>query len=152
RVLAIDDDVSKRWLAAFEHHETRCEKLGALHLLSHGVYAFKADAYTGRTDLILGETPSTEDIQAAAALVLTEWKLVRDGEDHAAKAVEGQIQARRYANVELGAFELRTIRYVVLVSREPIKTLTDQQEGDVTYRFINVAIVPGTPSTEARRS
>lgn len=55
RSIVVDDEVRSKWIKAFEIHETKCEKLGALHLLLHGVWAFKADATGGKTDLILNE-------------------------------------------------------------------------------------------------
>ena len=37
RSIVVDDMIRERWKTAFINHETSCEKLGALHLLSHGV-------------------------------------------------------------------------------------------------------------------
>ena len=36
RQLVVDEDVRKKWRKAFRSHETACERLGAVHLLSHG--------------------------------------------------------------------------------------------------------------------
>ena len=79
RSIIADDDVRKKWLSAFDYGETKCEKLGALHLLSHGVWAFKAHGEKGRTDLILSEPlPDSSIIEkTSTALVLTEWKVVK---------------------------------------------------------------------------
>ena len=55
RSIIADDEIRNKWLSAFSDGETKCEKLGSLHLLSHGVWAFKAHAEKGRTDLILNE-------------------------------------------------------------------------------------------------
>jgi hypothetical protein len=42
RILLIDNDVRQKWRDRYiENRETGCEKLGALHLLSHGILAFK---------------------------------------------------------------------------------------------------------------
>jgi hypothetical protein len=56
--IAADDEVRRRWQTAFEQGEAKCEKLGAAHLLWHGIFAFKIDAYKGRTDLVFGEPRS----------------------------------------------------------------------------------------------
>jgi hypothetical protein len=36
RQIVVDEDVRKKWNAAYKRHETACERLGAVHLLSHG--------------------------------------------------------------------------------------------------------------------
>lgn len=76
RSLAIDGQLRKRWLDAFDYGETRCEKLGAVHLLSHGIWGFKVSAAGAATDLILSERPllgSGLNVSVAEFLVLTEW-------------------------------------------------------------------------------
>jgi hypothetical protein len=152
RTLSVDDAARVRWLDAFEY-ETRCEKLGALHLLAHGVYTFKADAGTGRTDLILG-TPLqvSDDVRSASVLVLTEWKLARPADDVAEIARVGRRQVERYAQIELGGFELRDTRYVVIVSRAPSVVPPVETIGDVMFKYINVVIEPLRPSDWARRA
>ena len=153
RLLTVDDSIRSTWKGAFDKHETQCETLGALHLLSHGIFAFKADADSGRTDLILGEPVIlSDDVRAAAAMVLTEWKLIRTGDDPAAKALEGLKQVRRYSRVELGGFELRDHRYVVLVSDRSAPVPPTEYEGTLAYHYINIAIAPDKPSVESRRS
>ena len=54
RTIVVDHDIRKKWKSAFNTGEIACERLGAVHLLSHGIWAFKADALGERTDLILG--------------------------------------------------------------------------------------------------
>jgi hypothetical protein len=156
RTLTVDRRVVRvRWNEAFDEGETECEKLGALHLLSHGIYAFKADAGSGRTDLILGEPLSVnEDVLSTAALVLTEWKLVRDDDDPVFKAREGKTQAERYANVELAGIELRSHRYVVLVSRRSITAQIPRMELDqgITTHYVNIVVHPLSPSDHSRRA
>lgn len=151
RTLSIDEAARSRWIDAFAY-ETRCEKLGALHLLSHGVYAFKADAGTGRTDLILGTSLQIgDDVRSASLLVLTEWKLARDGDDIAEIARVGRRQVERYAQVELGGFELRDARYVVIVSRTPSVVPPVETIGNTMFKYVNVVIDPPRPSDWARR-
>jgi hypothetical protein len=55
RSIMVDANVRKNWTTAFTEGETECEKLGAVHLLSHGIWAFKVDAAGGRTDLVYQE-------------------------------------------------------------------------------------------------
>jgi hypothetical protein len=152
RTLAVDADVRERWAKAFAVGETRCEQLGGLHLLSHGIYGFKADGGTGRTDLILGDRLMVNDeTRAAEAMVLTEWKLAREGDDPAAKCVEGREQAEIYSVSELGGFELRRHRYVVVVSPGRETMLPSEVVGEVTYHYVNIAIDPDSPSDDSRR-
>lgn len=44
RLIAVDDDVRTKWRAAYAISETKCERLGAVHLLQHAIWAFKANA------------------------------------------------------------------------------------------------------------
>jgi hypothetical protein len=79
RLIIADEEIQNRWRKAFEKGEPVCEKLGAAHLLSHGIWAFKAEEKSEQTDLILGEpirTILTQVESTAEALVLTEWKKV----------------------------------------------------------------------------
>src|ERR1700722_5384768 len=77
RSLIVDADISRKWKKAFGTNEVACEKLGSVHLLSHGIYAFKVDASGARTDLVFNEPPPDALLaQAVEGMVLTEWKLV----------------------------------------------------------------------------
>ncbi len=151
RTLMVDELARERWKEALSN-EPHCEQLGAVHLLSHGVFAFKADAGTGRTDLILGEPVRVnEEVESVEAMVLTEWKVVRES-DAGAKATEGRTQAERYASMELAGFELRRHRYIVLVSSKPEVMPASETVRDVTYHFVNIAVERDRPSVEARRT
>ena len=44
RSIVADKDLRRKWSEAFELGETECEKLGAAHLLVHGIWAFKVNA------------------------------------------------------------------------------------------------------------
>jgi hypothetical protein len=150
RTLMVDDVVRERWKQALSF-EPRCEQLGAVHLLSHGVFGFKADGGTGRTDLILGEpVRPNEEIESVDAMVLTEWKVARKN-DAIAKAYEGRAQAERYAALELAGFELRRHRYIVVVSATPEAIPLAETIGGVTYHFVNVAVERASPSVESRK-
>jgi hypothetical protein len=52
RSIAVDEDLQSKWLTAFEEGEPTCEKRGAVHLLSHGIWAFKVQAGRAITDLV----------------------------------------------------------------------------------------------------
>ncbi len=151
RMLAVDEDVRTRWERAFAQGETRCEQLGGLHLLSHGIYAFKADAGSGRTDLILGDRLLlNDDVRAAEAMVLTEWKIAHSDTEAALKFKEARQQAAIYATNELGGFELRKHRYVVVVTTTQAPIPASDIADDVTYHYVNIATDPRAPSAQAR--
>jgi len=153
RSLVVDDQLRDRWLTAFEKNEPACEKLGAVHLLAHGVYAFKANAEGGATDLVLSSPPRDTDLAAAEFLVLTEWKRIVDDGDAATKALEARAQTHAYRNHMLAGVELRTVRYIVLVSERQLASCpADLLEDGVRFKHINVAIDPDSPSKLARRA
>lgn len=149
RSLLVDDQLKFRWLAAFDdEREEACERLGAVHLLSHGIFAFKAHAEGGRTDLVLGGQVdvTAPAIAGSEVLALTEWKMVRKERDRQAKAKSARIQADHYARGVLAGVELRATRFVVLVSRAHGAAVPDEHDEDVIYRHINVVIDSASPS------
>jgi hypothetical protein len=103
--------------------------------------------YAPATLLVLrlpaGHTPSE-------AVVLTEWKIVRDTSEREQKAKDALKQARIYAGSLLGGIELRQYRYLVLVSENRLQEIEDIQEGDIVYRHINIPVNPKPPSRAAR--
>ena len=141
------------WTSAFESRETRCEQLGAVHLLSHGIWGFKVSSAGAATDLVFSEPLENEVAtvrRTARAVVLTEWKLVRTADELEEKAAEARTQAQLYSAGLLGDIALKNTRYVVLVSRKRLRQLADPQEGGVTYRHVAIVIDPDPPSVEAR--
>ena len=150
--IAADHDVQKRWEMAFDTGERTCERLGACHLLLHGIWSFKADAAGARTDLVLGEQQGVWERaeRTAEGLVLTEWKLVRNQKEVAIKAEEARGQARRYTTTPFGGFELASRRYLILVSKDRLDTPPDVRDDDVTYEHVNIAVAPKVPSVDAR--
>jgi hypothetical protein len=95
RSIVVDEALRNRWQAAFDEGEVRCEMLGAVHLLSHGIWAFKVDAKGARTDLVYQEPlldlkPAT---RAAEGLVLTEWKKLARGNNGNAMFSSARAQA-----------------------------------------------------------
>ena len=150
-LIAVDDEVREKWHTAFKRvrGEERCEQLGAAHLLWHGIYAFKVHAgKAGRTDLVFPE-PHGDPETYADALVLTEWKKATksDASKQFAQAVR---QAKNYAHGPLAGNELHSYRYAVVVTEQEVELPPDDTHNGITYRHINIAIDPHTPSRAAR--
>lgn len=154
RSIVADPDVATRWRGVFEKGETACEKLGSVHLLLHGIWAFKASAEGERTDLVLGGPLqlTTHAESAVEALVLTEWKRVNSPSEGRQKAAQALAQAERYSAGILGGFELATQRYLVLVSAQELAVPDDLQRGDILYRHINICVTPTVPSRAAAQT
>lgn len=150
RSIVADKDIQRKWEDAFKSGETECEKLGAVHLLSHGIWAFKASEAGERTDLVLGEplTDISEAESVADALVLTEWKVIRKAKELEQQANKAYKQAKRYSCGVLAGFELANYRYLVIVSEKNIYDMPPviNDDNSITYKHINVAVKPTTPS------
>lgn len=153
RLLVVDQDIRRKWQEAFEKHETACEKLGAVHLLSHGIWAFKVNAPGGATDLVFGNpVEQHEQImrKTARALVLTEWKVIKRSEEMMTKAQEARDQAAIYSGGVLGDTELKRTRYVILVCQSDLAPPDDVMDRAVTYRHVILPTSPEVPSAMAR--
>ena len=89
RCILADNRYREQWKTAFEDGEPSCEKLGATHLLWHGIWAFKVDAAGGRTDLVMGNRIDNlvQIEKIALGIVLTEWKRATSDSDVEAKYV-----------------------------------------------------------------
>jgi hypothetical protein len=153
RQIVVDDEIRTKWKNAFSKHETVCERLGAVHLLGHGIWGFKAES-KGATDLVFGNPigrhmPRSRRI--ARALVLTEWKLVKKPNDSDEIAKQARSQVRNYAAGVLGDLELKRTRYVVLVTKKDLLPPKDVDDGVITYRHIVIPTDPEFPSVDARR-
>ncbi len=150
RSIIVDESMADRWKKAFNKGETSCEKLGAVHLLAHGLWGFKVSGAGAATDLVLQEqsiTPASNIESKAEALVLTEWKKVKDPNEFESLAQSAKKQAGAYTSGILSPVELRLIRYLVFVSKKQVPALHDDvQENGITYRHINIAVDPATPS------
>jgi hypothetical protein len=155
RLLAVDADFSDKWRAAFEEGgERHCEKLGAVHLLWHGIFAFKIAALGAGTDLVFPDEPIEASLaqRGIEGLVLTEWKVADEG-NAASRFQEARNQAQLYQQGPLVSSELTGYRYAIAVSltnlaREAVPD--DMVIGGVVYRHINIAIGPKDPSVQAR--
>ena len=148
RLIVADVDARARWQRAFAVGELACEKLGGVQLLHHGIYAVKSNAAGERTDLVLGTrfalTPKIQ--RSADAMALTEWKLVRDPAKLDDAITQARGQATRYGAGSLAGFEISSVRFLVTVSLDVLDEKPDETIGAVTYRHINVAVDPSTPS------
>lgn len=155
RMLVVDTEASAKWKAAFAAGEVACERLGSVHLLSHGVYAFKVDAIGARTDLVYNEPPSDASLaQAVEGIVLTEWKIAKDADGAVAAARAARVQADLYSQGALAGLELTSHRYVIVVTPKilPQGTLGPDERTDsgAIYRYVNIAIEPDVPSKVAK--
>ncbi len=122
-----------------------------MHLLRFGIFGFKADTTGARTDLIFGDCLNTVTplLEASDALVATEWKLVRADSEVDAIALKGRNQLGLYTAGPLLGIEIRRTRYVILVSEGQLHVPEDSVVGEVTYRHVNIAVNPRTPSKAA---
>lgn len=153
RRLVADKYYRKVW-DDHENDEIDFEKLGGEHFLLHKIWAFKINAAGERTDLVLQTSFSCNDplYKSADGLVLTEWKVVTkgNGESEVNEAIN---QLKLYASGSVYALELAKYRYIVIVSKKRIHDFeTEREENGITYRIINIAHNPDTPSVEVRKS
>lgn len=155
--IACDEVLRKRWKAAFKlthgKAEPRCETLGAVHLLSHGIWSFKAHGpggAGGRTDLVLAgplEASIAAKIEEIAdALVLTEWKIAKTPADVESQTAKAIAQAKNYGNGVLAAVQLRSTRCAVIVTEHQARVRAPETAEGVEYRVVNVAVDPVSPS------
>ena len=150
RSIVADIDFRKKWHRAYKAGETACEALGAVHLLSHGIYAFKVSAAGGITDLVFQDPVRPNAHQHVDGMVLTEWKkAVGRNVEQAFGAARRQ--ARLYAPGVFSGSELTRYRFAVVVSDEPATTPSDLELEGVLYRHILLVINPSTPSKLAKR-
>jgi hypothetical protein len=154
RLIAVDDEVRKKWQAAFASGEVDCEKLGAVHLLGHGIWAFKINASGGRTDLVYQEPAGSliKEQQYAEGFVLTEWKVAKSAAEVETKCREAREQTKLYTSGVLGGTELTGYRYIVVVSEKEIRLPEPHYDGGIEYRYVNIVVDPSTPSVAARNA
>lgn len=134
--------------------EVECEKLGAVHLLGHGIWAFKINASGGRTDLVYQEPAGglIKEQQYAEGFVLTEWKIAKSAAEAEGKSREARDQTKRYTSGVLGGTELIGYRYIVVVSEKEVKLSETLTEDGIEYRHVNIVVNPSAPSKAARGS
>jgi len=157
RSILADSDINDKWQRAFDtRYEPNCEKLGAAHLLLHGIYAFKITSEHERTDLFFNDRPLDElNLSAIVdAFVLTEWKCIYERDDYRSKAAQARTQSDLYTAGVAAGMELTDRRYIILVSQEDIPELSrlDSIDNRVEYKHLNIVINPGSPSERAKRA
>lgn len=148
RSIVADRLFREKWQTAYGEGEVACEKLGAVHLLLHGIWAFKVDTAGARTDLVFQEPASdlSNAQRYANGFVLTEWKKASPGDTSGRSFEEARLQAHRYSQGALAGSELTGYRYAVVVSRHQLDVPDDLIEDVVVYRHINIAVDPRIPS------
>ena len=148
RLIVVDEQLREKWQAAYAAGEVPCEKLGAVHLLQHGIWAFKVDAVGERTDLVYQDRAGdlSDEQQYIRGFVQTEWKKVTESSDSERQFQQARAQAQRYAQGALGGSELADYRYLVVVSEQQVERPHDLNDGGIMYRHINIAVDPETPS------
>jgi hypothetical protein len=153
RLLVADEEVRAKWQRAFARGEVACEGLGGAHLLQHGIFAFKVTAQGERTDLVFGEPLEIGEAErtSPSALVLTEWKLARTGDEVEAKLEEARRQAALYAGGSISDLELTTVRFAVVLAEKRRDVANEVRDGAVVYRQVVLAVNPDAPSAAARR-
>jgi hypothetical protein len=85
-------------------------------------------------------------------MALTEWKVAATQPEAVEKAGAALLQARLYSVGALAAFEIRSVRYLVVVTSDRVALPDDVSSDGVTYRHINVAVSPSTPSVAAKKA
>lgn len=151
RLLVVDEEVRNKWKAAYEKGEIECEKLGAVHLLLHGIWAFKVDAEGERTDLVYQEPTGDlkEELRYADGIVLTEWKKAKPELSENNLSIlyqQARDQAKRYASGALGGCELTAYRFLVVVSEKQVNVPDVKTVNGIVYHHVNIAIDPSSPS------
>lgn len=148
RLIVVDEVFRHKWQQAFEKGEVECEKLGAVHLLLHGIWAFKVDAAGARTDLVFQEPAGTliDEQGYVDGFVLTEWKKASSDDKIEKLFEQARRQGSRYAQGALAGSELAGYRYAVVVSCQQAEIPDDFRDGDVVYRHINISVDPRLPS------
>lgn len=154
RQIVVDGSYRSLWGSAYDNGEVACERLGSVHLLQHGLWAFKVSADGGRTDLVFAEPLLNLNPVAAAAdaLVLTEWKVVRSPLELAEKLEQARRQTTLYAAGVLGGLERAGYRYLVMVSESSLDLPPDAIHEGIEYRHRCIPVAPESPSVQARRA
>lgn len=159
RMLEVDKEMQEKWSSA--KGEINFEMFGALHLLSHKIYAFKADSKTQKTDLIFQSlderTKHEEEIQrlkdSVEGLVLTEWKVVNSQNELENQINIAKNQASIYSTESLSSLELASCRYLIMVSEKHLvipKRFQEFTENAILYRVVNIVYRPNSPSKRAK--
>jgi hypothetical protein len=141
RTLIVDSDLRLKWLKAFREGDEAIGKLGAIHLLAHGLWAFRATKESEKRDLILNTPILADEVQAVGAcLVLTEWRKITS-ENVAEKAKQALSEARKYGESHVPGSELKMEKYLIMVSEKPVNVPAPIQDDDTRYIYMNLSLV-----------
>jgi len=153
RSIVADPDMRKKWNKALNSGEIECEKLGGVHLLSHGIYGFKVSGAGERTDLVFQDLVSSlaGEHRFADGLILTEWKIASSESDATNKYMQAKAQAKLYVQGVLSGVELHAYKYLVVVSNRQVRVPSDDIEAGTTFRHINIGVNPMPPSKAAKQ-
>jgi hypothetical protein len=148
RLIVVDGDFRRKWIQAFNSGELECERHGAVHLLLHGIWAFKVNGAGAQTDLVFQERTSgiPDPERYADGLVLTEWKCAATLGDSEKKFVAARKQAERYKAGILAGTELSRYRFAVVVTKDYVPVPDDIKVNGTTFRHVNIAVEPSSPS------
>jgi hypothetical protein len=161
RLLAADDVLRKKWKDRWtKAREPELEALGAIQLLQHQLFGFKARSTGAETDQIIGTSLGTSSvlntddaIRSGSPLVLTEWKKVLKQKDTNAKLNEARRQLQKYPTTAATSLELRRTRFAVLVSMKELAELQPFEElsDGSRMRIVNITIEPSSVSVQAKK-
>ena len=151
RSIVADATVQQKWQAALQAGEMHCGRLGAAHLLGHALFAFKPFGEGERADLVYPDrlVGQGDEPFYVEGLILTEWRICREGDDPAQRFAEARAQCEQYGRGVLSAKELASCRYAVVVSTHHVPEPDDEVVGNVTYRHVNIT-VGSTPPSKVR--
>jgi hypothetical protein len=148
RLIVVDGDFRRKWILAFNAGELECERHGAVHLLLHGIWAFKVSGAGAQTDLVFQDSRSgiPDPQRYADGLVLTEWKCAATLGGSTNQFAAARKQAERYKAGILAGTELSRYRFAVVVTKDYVHVPDDIKVDGTTFRHVNVAVEPSTPS------
>lgn len=141
RSLIADPEIQRKWMLAYQENDVLVEKLGGAQLLSHGIWAFKPQEDGERMDLVTHQSIKVEEVEAAGAtLAMTEWARV-NAEILPERVKHAHAKAKSYPARDFVGSELRTERYLVMVSDRPLAMPRNATDGEVEYIYINLALM-----------
>jgi hypothetical protein len=140
RSLIADPELQRKWLASFQESDAWIERLGGAHLLSHGVWGFKVREDGERVDLVTNHGIKVDDVEAVGAtLVATEWTRAHS-ENLAEKVKHLHARSKHYLGREFIGSELRTERFLIVVSETPLIMPRNATDGEVEYVYLNLPL------------
>jgi hypothetical protein len=84
-------------------------------------------------------------------MTLTEWKVVRPGDDALVLQARAIGQAKRYSEGSLAGFEVKRTRFIVMISKDHLGLAPQVVDENLKYRIVNIAVAPSAPSKSGLR-